>query len=112
MQNGDRFRKFREGTSFQDSLLDNNGEYGQANDSNKSLSNPFSLPKGIGKNGVVFETKRPDDPLNYQNRFYDKISQLLNPNSSKYKYYTGMQGVIYRRNKALDDEEIKVDREI
>jgi len=33
------------------------------------------LPKGIGKNGIVFETKRPDDPAKYVNRFQDKIKE-------------------------------------
>ena len=27
------------------------------------------LPKGIGKNGIVFETIRPDDPENFSQRF-------------------------------------------
>lgn len=28
-----------------------------------------NLPKGIGKNGIVFETKRDDDPIEYSQRF-------------------------------------------
>jgi len=45
-----------------------------------SLSQPYEsqtnqvwggeqLPKGIGKNGIVFETSRPDDPENFSQRF-------------------------------------------
>ena len=34
-----------------------------------------NLPKGVGRNGIVFETKRPDDPLNYSHRFKDKIQE-------------------------------------
>ena len=32
------------------------------------------LPEGIGKNGVVFETYRPDDPKPFANRFKDLIA--------------------------------------
>ena len=33
------------------------------------------LPEGIGRNGVVFETKRPDDPKVFANRFKDQMAQ-------------------------------------
>jgi hypothetical protein len=34
-----------------------------------------NLPKGVGRNGIVFETKRPDDPIKYSHRFQDKIQE-------------------------------------
>ena len=33
------------------------------------------MPKGIGKNGVVFETIRPDDPEPYKMRFQNQIDE-------------------------------------
>lgn len=40
-----------------------------------SLFFSSNLPKGIGRNGIVFETKRPDDPEKYSLRFKDKINE-------------------------------------
>jgi hypothetical protein len=37
---------------------------GEATNSNQ-LWGAVNLPKGVGKNGIVFETARPDDPENY-----------------------------------------------
>lgn len=34
-----------------------------------------NLPKGVGRNGIVFETKRPDDPEKFSLRFQDKIKE-------------------------------------
>lgn len=34
-----------------------------------------NLPKGIGRNGIVFETKRPDDPEKFSLRYQDTINE-------------------------------------
>lgn len=34
-----------------------------------------NLPEGVGKNGIVFETTRPDDPTVFSERFQHKIQE-------------------------------------
>ena len=34
-----------------------------------------NLPEGVGKNGIVFETSRPDDPKVYSERFKQQIQE-------------------------------------
>jgi hypothetical protein len=59
-----------EGSSYNLNNIDEKqNEFDDELDIGNAMFSGGNLPRGVGKNGIVFETSRPDDPENFQLRF-------------------------------------------
>ena len=59
------FNNTEDSSSCLNIVDDRNPDNSQEQDIGNAMFNGGSLPRGIGRNGIVFETSRPDDPENY-----------------------------------------------